>query len=194
MSSVMVQPSLHDIRYTVDEYFGLVAGGLLHPDDRVELLEGVIVAMAPQNPPHAGTITIASDAIRSSLGDRAVIRVQLPLILGPHSAPEPDIAVVPGPAADYFNRHPTTAWLLVEVAEASLPQDRLTKARMYAAAAIPEYWIINVRERCVEVFRQPDQALHAYRGVTTARRGDRLELWALPGAVVQVTDLLPAAD
>lgn len=180
-----------DRRYTVDEYFGLVRSGVLHPDDRVELLEGVIVAMAPQNPPHSGTVTITSEALRKAVAERAVIRTQLPLILGTHSVPEPDIALVPEPASQYLTRHPTTAWLLIEIAETSLPQDRLTKARMYATAGIPEYWIVNVRDRCVEVFRRPDPAAHVYREVVTARREDRLELTGLPGAVVALADIIP---
>jgi len=188
----MVQPSPSDIRYTVDEYFGLVANGALHPDDRVELLEGVIVAMAPQNPPHAGATTIAAEVIRQAVGTTAVIRVQAPLILGSRSVPEPDIALVAGPATQYLRHHPQKALLVIEVAETSLPQDRLTKARLYATAAIPEYWIINCREWSVEVFREPDPEAHLYRTITTARRGDLLELVAVPAAIVHVSDLLPA--
>lgn len=191
MGTVMAKAASADCRYTAEEYFDLVAAGVLHPDDRVELLEGVIVAMAPQNPPHAGMVTIVAEALRQAVGERGVIRTQLPLVLGTHSVPEPDIALVPGPATIYLERHPTTAWLLIEIADTSLPQDRLTKARMYAAAGIVEYWIVNVPDRCLEVFRQPDSSAHVYRETVTALRGDRLELLALPGAVVALDDIIP---
>lgn len=189
----MVSPGRTDIRYTVDEYFRLAATGALDPTDRVELLEGVIVAMAPQDPRHASATTLAHEALREAVGKRALVRVQLPLMLGSHSVPEPDVAVVPGTAADYFDAHPVMAVLVVEVAVTSLAQDRLTKARMYAAAGIPEYWIINVHEEWVEVFRQPDRTAHAYRETRLSRRGDLLELVGLSGAIVQTGDLLPGA-
>jgi len=187
----MVSPGRADIRYTADEYFRLAANGALDPNDRVELLEGVIVAMAPQDPRHASATTLAHEALREAVGKRALVRVQLPLMLGSHSVPEPDVAVVPGTAADYFDAHPVMAVLVVEVAVTSLAQDRLTKTRMYAAAGIPEYWIINVHEEWVEVFRQPDRTAHAYRETRISRRGDRLELVGLSGAIVQTGDLLP---
>ena len=78
-----------------------------------------------------------------------MIRAQLPLMPSPTSAPEPDVAVVAGQRTDYDHCHPTTALLLVEIADTSLPQDRLTKSRIYAAAGIPEYWIVNLRDQCV---------------------------------------------
>src|SRR5689334_14850609 len=89
------------IGYSVDTYFGLVASGTLAPDERVELLEGVIVAEPPQEPRHASAITRLDSALRTAIEGRAVVRVQLPFIVGSHSAPEPDIAVVPGSEGDY---------------------------------------------------------------------------------------------
>lgn len=89
------------------------------------------------------------------LEKQAVIRVQLPFIAGPYSAPEPDVAVVPGHEADYDSRHPTTALLIVEIADTSLPQDRLSKARIYAAANCPEFWVLNLRDDCLEYFVLP---------------------------------------
>jgi len=180
-----------DSRYTVDSYFGLVHTGELSEDDRVELLEGLIVAKEPQNPPHASGAARVAEALRDVLGKAAVIRVQFPFIAGPYSAPEPDVAVVPGQLADYDERHPNTALLIVEVADSSLPQDRLSKSRIYAAAAVPEYWIVNVRDGCVEVFRIPDTATRCYTDKCTKHRGERLALVALPDASVSVDDLLP---
>lgn len=181
-----------DERLTATRYFALVDEGLLQPEDRVELLEGLIVAMSPQNPPHAGTVSHALYALLRSVGNRAVVRSQLPLVLSRHSVPEPDIAVVPGRLSDYDRAHPTTALLVVEVADTSLIQDRLTKAAIYAAAEIPEFWIINLRDKCVEIHRDPDARARRYRSARTARRSERIKLAALPTVSIAVRDLLPA--
>ncbi len=176
---------------TVDDFLRLVADGALSADDRVELLEGVVVAMAPSSPRHAGTIAIVSDVLRAMVGARAAIRVQLPLAAGAWSLPEPDVAVVEGLNADYVAAHPASALLVVEVSESSVAQDRLTKAAIYAAARIPEYWLVNLRDDRVEVHRDPDPDDYEYRSVMRVGRGERVELVTLPGVVVVVDDLLP---
>jgi Uma2 family endonuclease len=177
--------------YTVEEYFALVRRGVLQPDEHVELLEGVIIAEPPQDPEHAAAGSQVDRALRRAIGDRAAIRVQFPLILGPYSAPEPDVAVVPGHEADYHRSHPTTALLVVEIARTSLPKDRLSKSRICAAAGIPEYWLINLRDDCLEVYRQPDAGARAYAETHVVRRGARITLAAFPDASVAVDDLLP---
>jgi Uma2 family endonuclease len=176
--------------YTVDAYFGLVHAGILDEDDRVELLDGVIVAEPPMDPPHASGISLATDAVRRAVGDRALVRIQAPFIANPFSVPEPDVAVVPGGIGEYVDRHPTAAILVVEVAASSLQQDRLSKSRIYAGAGVPDYWIVNLRDGCVEVFRQPDVDRRVYAIRFVAHSADRLELVGLPGAGVDVADLL----
>jgi Uma2 family endonuclease len=178
-------------RMTVERYFGLVAAGVLSEDDRVELLEGVVVAMTPSNPPHDTGVTLATLALVRAVAERAVVRTQCSLVIGRHSVPEPDVAVVPGSPRDYEERHPEAAHLVVEVADSSLQQDRLTKAAIYANADIPEYWIVNLRDGVLEVMRDPDPAQARYRDVRTCRRGDRVEIATLPAATVAVEDLLP---
>ena len=177
-------------RVTVEQFFGLVETGVLTEDDRVELLEGVIVAMSPTHPAHDSAVTRVSAALYDAVARRAVVRTQCSLIVG-RSVPEPDVAVVPGSFADYDTAHPREALLIVEVADSSLPQDRISKARIYAAAGVPEYWIVNLREGVVEVLREPDVATARYRTSRLAQPDDRLELAALPGASVTVSDLLP---
>ena len=177
--------------YTVDAYFTLLRDGLLGEDDRVELLDGVIVAEPPMDPPHASGITCVTKALMRAVGDRAVVRVQAPLIADLFSVPEPDVAIVPGETSDYLDRHPSAALLVVEVSDSSLPQDRLSKSRIYAGAGVPDYWILNLRNGCVEVFRVPDVEQRVYGARVIARPGDRLELLAVPGASVAVDDLLP---
>lgn len=178
-------------RWTVDEYMGLVERGVLGPDDRVELLEGVIVAMPPQNPRHSSGCSRAYEALRTTVGGRAFIRSQLSLVLGERSVPEPDLAVVPGKLQDYDKAHPTTALLVIEVADSSLLQDRLTKAAIYAAAEIPEYWIVNLVDDRVEIYRSPEPSKRHYRSQAMAGRGESIEIVSLPGARVAVNDLLP---
>ena len=180
-----------DPRMTVEQYFALVDQGLLEPDDRVELLDGVVVAMSPPNPPHAGNTDRVARAIRRAVGDRAGVREEKPIILGPHSVPEPDVAVVALDPLEYTTVHPHDALLVVEVADSSLPQDRLSKSRIYAAAGIPEYWIINLREATIEIRRDPDMRRRCYRETAAVGRSVRLELVSLPGVAVFSDDLLP---
>jgi Uma2 family endonuclease len=177
--------------FTVERYFRLVDEGVLEPEDRVELLEGVVVAMAPQNSPHASGVSRVSRTLMRAIGERAVIRTQLSFIAGLYSVPEPDVAIVPGSYDDYDHAHPRTALLVVEVADSSLKQDRLTKAPIYAGAGVPEYWIVNVPGQQVEVYRTPDSKRRRYGPRAIARRGEKLELAAFPGAIVAVDDLLP---
>ena len=178
-------------RCTSERYLELTDEGLLRSDDRVELLEGVIVSMAPHTPRHSAGVRRASRVLYEAVGRRAVVQVQLTFVAGRFSVPEPDVAVLPGTEADYDAVHPSKALLVVEVGESSLPQDRITKAAIYARAGIPEYWIVNLRDDRVEVFRSPDAAKRRYRRTTVARRGERLALAALPGVSVAVDDLLP---
>ncbi len=178
-------------RYTVDRYFALLDEGVLSPDDRVELLDGVIVAEPPSDPPHATAVSLAAAGLTAAVGSRGAVRVQVPLVIPNLSAPEPDVAVVSGTLRDYRTAHPRTALLVVEVAESSLPQDRLTKAAIYARGGIPEYWIVNLRDGVVEVHREPRRRAGRYVDVTRRRRGSRIELVALPGVSVLVDELLP---
>lgn len=178
-------------RYTARRYFALVDEGVLAPDDKVELLEGVIVTMAPEGPRHAAATTRVREALVSAVRGRAVVREAKPFLASEFSVPEPDVAVVPGTLDDYDDRHPVAALLAVECSDSSLAQDRITKQGIYAAAGIPEYWIVNLRDDCVEVARRPDAIARAYGERRVATRGDVIELLALPGARVEVDDLLP---
>jgi Uma2 family endonuclease len=178
-------------RLTSERYLTLVDQGVLQPDDRVELLEGVVVAMAPSNPAHASAITRAHRALHDALGRSAVIREQHPFVAGAFSVPEPDLAVVPGTEDDYDTRHPTAALVVLEVADTSLAQDRLTKAGLYAAAGVPDYLLVNLRDGVVEAYRTPNPTTRRYAELRVAGRGERVELTAFPGATLAVDDLLP---
>jgi Uma2 family endonuclease len=189
----MTEPVPECGQYSAERYFELAECGIIAPDDHVELLEGLIVAMAPQSPPHCATITRVQQALQGKLGLDVVVRVQMSFLAGPRSVPEPDIAVVPGRAEDYFDKHPSRAHLIVEVAQSSVIQDRITKAAIYARAGIPCYWIVNVRDRCVEVFRGPDRWKAEYASVVSATGTQLLTIDAYPEVTFEAAELLPPA-
>ncbi len=176
---------------TSAQYIALIDHGGLEPDDRVELLEGVIVTVAPANPLHEAITDKVAQALEATVGNRAAIRIEKSLHVGPFSTPHPDVAVVPGSLDDYLGVRPRTALLVVEVADGSLAQDRITKAAIYAAAGIPDYWIVDLRHDVVRVNRVPNAATASYGRIEMARRGQRLELVAMPGTSVAVDELLP---
>ena len=190
----MAQAPQPEPLFTTERYFALVDEGVLQPDDRVELLEGVIVAMAPQGIAHSAFVSIVARELGRLVGRRAAVQSQSPLLVGARSVPEPDIALLPGTESDYLTKRPDTALLVVEVASSSLPQDRLTKAAIYASAGIPEYWIVNVRDRVLEVLREPDPRLRLYVNRRTATRDETIALVALPDVHVPVESLLPPVD
>ncbi|MEO6029602.1 MAG: Uma2 family endonuclease [Candidatus Binatia bacterium] len=187
----MASPSLEEGRVTRERYWQLVEDGVIGPDDRVELLDGVIVAMSPQNPPHAYAVARLSRWLHAVVGNEGFVRVRMPLDVSAASIPEPDLAVIAGRIEDAATGHPTTALLIVEVAESSVAQDRLTKGPMYAAAGIPEYWLVNLREHCVEVHRQPVRAERRYVETRIARADDVLDVAALPDSSISVHEILP---
>jgi Uma2 family endonuclease len=190
----MAQAPQPEPLFTAERYFALVDEGVLQPDDRVELLEGVIVAMPPQSAPHAGYTALIARRLGEFVGPRAAVRSQSSLPVGRLSVPEPDVALVPGSELDYLDRHPMTALLIIEVAITSLPQDRLTKAAIYAAAGIPEYWILNLRDHALEILREPDRRLRLYASRRTARQDEILTLAALPDVQIPVASILPPSD
>lgn len=167
-------------RFTVDAYHRMMESGILNEDDHVELLEGVIVEMSPQGVAHARIITRLTRLLVLSLGDSFDVRPQLPLTLDGQSEPEPDLAVVPADA-ESPGEHPHHALLVVEVASASLARDRAVKARLYARASIPEYWLIDTDQACIEVYQDPDATQGRYRSKEVRSRKEVLECRSLPG-------------
>ena len=144
-------------RFTIGEYERLTQIGFFNPGDRSELIDGWLVDKMAHNPQHAGTVDVANAIIAALLPAGWTTRSQLPVRLPGDNAPEPDVAVVPAPKQQYTARHPTEkdVALIVEVSDTSLDEDRRLKVPQYAKAKIPEYWIINVNERRVEVYTQP---------------------------------------
>lgn len=177
-------------RFTRAEYYRMAEAGLFQ-NKRVELLDGEIITMSPQNSLHASTVYRAAHALEQLLGNTTCVRCQLPIALTNKSEPEPDIAVCVLVPDRYQSAHPTPdqVLLIIEVAEASLSHDRTRKSRSYAAARIPEYWIVNLVDREVEVLTDPDHASRNYRQRRIVRPGEELTLPG--GSKISISDILP---
>jgi Uma2 family endonuclease len=178
-------PQTH--RWTRREYHDLVDAGFLGEDDPVELINGENIHTSPQNTPHVVAVRLVRRILqRVFSGDTYMVDEQLPLALGPESEPEPDVSVVEGQPRDVLDEHPLSAALVVEVAEASLQSDRTRKRDLYARHALPEYWIVNLVDRQLEVHRAPTG--DAYPETAVRPDDETVSLW---GQSVAVSDLLP---
>ena len=167
------------------QYDRMIEAGVLGPDDKVELLHGMLVEMSPQGPEHAALVSILAQKLAIAVGARAIVRSHSPLSLADHSRPEPDVALVaPG---EYRQRHPATALLVIEVADSSAGKDRKIKSRLYAAAGIAEYWIVDVSARTVDVLREP--GAKGYASIATLRAGDLLQPQAFPDVTIAVAEV-----
>jgi Uma2 family endonuclease len=143
-------------RLSVAQYHEMIAHGVLAEDEHVELLEGCVITMPPVGFSHRFVVQETALAIRESLPAGWDLFVQQPITLA-SSEPEPDVTVFRGRNADYKDRHPSArdVGLVIEVAETSLAMDRDFKLPIYAASGIIEYWILNLIDRRLEAFRQP---------------------------------------
>ncbi len=167
------------------EYDQLVSLGAFQ-NERIELLEGVLVAMSPIGAPHSATVDRLTRLLVLALSDRATVRCQGPFAALEFSEPEPDFALIP--LGEYDTDHPSTAYLIIEVAESSLALDRGKKLRLYASCSVPEYWIVNLPERCIEVHTQP--APGAYAKVERYERGQSIQLVTFNDVSLAVSDVL----
>jgi Uma2 family endonuclease len=146
------------------EFEALMEAGVFPREERLELLAGELTRREPVSPRAAAATCLAYEAIARLTGEGYEVRPQLPLALSDYDEPFPDLAVVSGSPRDYLSQHPTSALLVVEVSEASLKTDREVKGSLYASAGIPEYWILNLRERVLEVYREPAADARAVYG------------------------------
>jgi Uma2 family endonuclease len=182
-------------RWTRFEYDKLIDAGFLGPGDKIELLAGQLCVSEPQNNPHAMAISLGLDALQKALAPRWHVRVQLPIALDDESEPEPDLAVVSGGPREY-PEHPSRPALVVEVADSSLTLDREHKGSLYARAPLPEYWIVNLVDRVLEVYRNPSPDAEApygwvYGVMLTLGPEEHVAPLAAPLARIHVADLLP---
>ena len=186
MVAVFPQKHLTDIA----EWHRMGEAGIFPPEARLELIEGEIFTMAPIGFNHAGHIHRLNRIFARLWNEGVDVRIQSPLQLSDLSEPEPDLTLVKPDANDYTTRHPNTSdvLLLVEVSESTLRFDRTQKLRLYATHNIPEYWIVNLIDDCLEVYRQPQDG--DYLDKSTLTKADSINLLALPEIQVSVASIL----
>ncbi len=168
------------------EYDHLVDLGVLD-GERLELFRGRLIAMSPQKPRHAYCVQGLTRLFYAAVGDRCILRCQLPLIAADDSEPEPDLALVP--PGNYAEEHPDRAWLVVEVSDSSLQYDRIDKGPLYAESGVTAYWLVNLVDDVVEVYTEPVDG--RYRSLRTLDRTAELRLPApLDDLALALSDIL----
>lgn len=176
----------------VHEYLAMAERGEIAPDARVELLEGQIVDMAPAGDGHFSSTSRLLVILAQAVGTRAFPICQQPIRLTNLSEPEPDLALLRARPQGYSTKpHAEDVLLVVEVSDSTLAQDRNLKQRLYARAGIPEYWIVNLVERVVEIHTLPDPAAGRYRMQQVAKRGQTVSCLAMPDLNIAVADFMP---
>ena len=177
-------------RFTVNDYYKMAQAGILGEDDRVELIDGAIVDMAPIGPRHAAGVDRLNTLFSERLRGRAILRVQNPVHLHEYSEPEPDLMLLRPRADFYASGHPEPAdvFLAIEVAESSLEYDRDVKALLYAQNGIPEFWLEDLGGYRVIVHREPGP--EGYADVRITSGDDVLSPQAFPEVVLTVREIL----
>ena len=178
-------------KFTVAEYYRMAEGGILSPEERVQLIEGEIIVMPPIGPGHSGKLLRSSHLFHGLAAGRFLVQTQNPLPLDDGSEPEPDVMLL-RPRADYYDTaHPTPAdaFLVIEVSDSTLEYDRRHKAHIYGRAGVAQTLVLNLPEDCIENFTEPGP--QGYGRHTIHRRGDKIRLVALPDLELAVEDLLP---
>lgn len=188
------RPGLH--RWSRHEYGLMMDHSLLDEDDPVELLDGLLLVKEPQHSPHRTAVLVTAKALERGFGEGWFVQTQSPIILDDRSEPEPDVCVVRGSPRDYAAEHPTRPALIVEVAQSGLSLARGRKAAAYARAGIPDYWILNLADRFLEVHRElarpgPARRSWGYVAIQTLGADATVTPLAAPAATISVADLLP---
>ena len=183
-------------RWKRQEYDRLVELGVLHEDEPIELIGGDLIVAEPKGTSHATAVALAAAVLRDAFGAGWLVRLQDPVALDDESEPEPDLVVVPGAPRDYLVAHPSRPALVVEVAEWSLAFDRREKGSLYARAHVVDYWIVNLSDRTVEIYRGPGTDAEApfgwrYLDRSTFRPDQTISPLTRPDVSVRVRDLLP---
>lgn len=177
-------------RFTVEEFLRLAEVGILHEDDRVELIDGEIFEMAAIGIPHANAVADLSNLAVKLVGDVAELWAQNPILLGVRSEPQPDVALVRPQRPRNSHPAPADIFLVIEVADSSLDYDRTLKLPLYAAAGIAEAWLVDLRGRVVERHGEPRDG--RYTAIQIAGRGETLASRTLPGFVLPVAAIFGA--
>lgn len=184
----MNTPALH--RFSAEEYHRLGELGILSPDARVELIEGAIHDMSPIGPFHSGVTMRLNRFFQLRAKGRWVVFVQGAVRLDNYTEPEPDLMLLKPAPDDYVSHHPTPddVFLLIEVADSTLDFDRGKKLQIYARAGISEFWIVNLKDSMIEVYREPH--FTGYESRTVLKAGEKASPGAFPDAALDVAELL----
>ena len=190
MGAVMQEDWVAWHRITVDEYYRMAEVGLLAPETRVELIDGVIIDMAPIGSRHAGTVTRLDRLLSRAVGDRAIVRVQQPVRLSRSSEPQPDVSLLRPRRDDYAKAHPGAkdTLLAIEVSETTLRYDRDIKVPLYARHGIPEVWIVDLVGEQIHFFRAPETG--KYPDVSSTKEPGVVALGVLSDVTVDLTGIL----
>ena len=184
-----------DIRLlTVQEYHRMAEAGIFHPEERLELIAGQVIRMSAKGTAHESAITRTERLLRQRLGEQVLLRLQSPIQLDDYSEPEPDIAVVMPNPLDYDDHHPCPeeVFLLIEVADSSLKYDREVKALAYAKSGIADYWILDVNQRKLHVYRLPSP--DGYQSETILSEDVTISPLAFPNCAIAPRQLLRPAS
>ncbi len=176
--------------FTVDEYHRMAESGILDEDDRVELIEGEIIKMSPTGSRHAACVGRLNRLLNRQLGDRAIVRVQDPILLSDLTEPEPDLALL-RPREDFYSSghpRPEDVLLVIEVAETSLNIDRNAKMPLYALSGIPEAWVVDLLGEKIVTYSRPGSG--TYRETRNVGRDGSVSSEDLPGLTVAVEEVL----
>jgi Uma2 family endonuclease len=179
----------HAHLFTVDEYYRMGEAGILGEDDRIELIEGRLVDMAPIGSTHAGVVIQLTALISAALAGRAFLSTQNPIRLGRRSEPQPDVAILRLRDDFYRKAHPTPkdVLLLIEVADSTIRYDREVKIPLYARHGIPEVWLIDLQQQRLEIYLQPSP--DGYRQTIRPANDERIAPTLLPDVIVALADL-----
>lgn len=177
-------------RFTRDEYYKMAEAGIIGEDERVELIHGDIVTMAPIGPDHNSASLRLQYALWKLIPDGVWVMHERPITLPDGSEPEPDLVVAHGNMRTYDDRHPVPSEILVviETSKSSLSYDRVSKQRLYADAKIPEYWIVNMVGKTVELYTEPTPT--GYDQVHMYRADKLIPLSFAPGKSIAVADII----
>jgi Uma2 family endonuclease len=178
-------------RLTVDDYHRMGKAGILHEDDRVELIEGELIEMAAIGSYHFTSVNRLNREFSVQADNNYIVSIQNPLRLSRYSEPQPDVVLL-RPRVDQYADGlpgPEDVLLIVEVSDSTVAADRKVKLPLYAAAGISDAWLVNIPRRSIEVHREPRGS--RYQQITVFRRGERIALLSLPDVSVAVEHILP---
>jgi Uma2 family endonuclease len=177
--------------WTVQDYHRMCELGILDPDERTELINGQIVLMASKGTAHVTSLHLLANALRDQLGDTALVRTQDPIQLDNWSEPEPDLAIARGTILDYADRHPqpSDVELVAEVADSTLKQDCEIKDKLYAQAGIADYWVVDLKNRQLHIFRNPTPTGYTSHLILT--EPNQIAPLSFPNLTLSLTAILP---